>query len=520
MLEQVGSNSGGSMQSSVPDDYKRLMDKFKDLTVLQSAAAIIQWDMETKMPPAAYGLRSEQLALLSQIDHRMSTDPEIGPLLARLGGIEGLDSLAKRNVYLIKKMYDEKTKIPESLVKELAKQEVVAYSAWKSAKSKKDFSLFRPELEKIFELKMRVGEILMGVKGTRTVYDALLDIFEPKMTADSIAVTFEGLRNGLKSVISKYSGRATGADIALLKRKVPIDAQREISKALARFIGYDIEGPNAKGRIDETEHPFTTGYYDDVRITTHYYEEDCLSSLMSVLHEGGHAMYETSLPREWMYQPIGSACSYGFHESQSRFVENVVGRSPEFWGYFFPEFNRATGGAFSDAGADALVRAVNIVRPSKIRIEADEATYAMHIIIRFEIEQALFGGKISVAELPQVWNQKYRDYLGVEVENDAEGVLQDVHWSHGYFGYFPSYALGNIYAGMMIPKIDRDVPGWRDAIRRGSFSEVREWLRRNVHNHGNLYDPPDLLRKAAGGEVTPAPFLSYLDAKYSRVYGL
>jgi len=510
------------VDSALIDDYNRLMAKDKEIIILSSADSIIKWDMETKMPPGAFGLRSQQLALLSQIDHRMTTDPEIGNLLGRIERHpqhQDLSELQRRNVYLIRKFYDENIKLPEKLVAEMARQQAVAYETWKKAKTAKDFSMFKPDLEKMFELKRQSAEILMEPKGVKTPYDAMIDLFEPKVTQDIIARVFDELKGGLIPIIKKCVDSPVKPDTLILKRKVPVKAQEEISKSIARFIGYDIESEKARGRIDETEHPFTIGYYDDVRITTHYFEENFASSLFSVLHEGGHAMYDQNLKGEWIYQPVGAACSYGFHESQSRFVENMVGRSYEFWSYYLPELKRITGNALADVDLEGFVPAVNVVRPSKIRTEADEATYSLHVIIRFELERDLFAGKVTVGELPAVWNQKYRDYLGVEIENDSEGVLQDVHWAQGYFGYFPSYALGNIYGGQILYRMEKEMPQWRETLSKGNFHEVREWLVRNVHAYGNLYDPLDLLRRVTGEGITPKHFVDYLDSKYSKIYG-
>jgi carboxypeptidase Taq len=266
------------------------------------------------------------------------------------------------------------------------------------------------------------------------------------MSAQMIATVFEELRNGLVRIMNKCLDSPRQPDTSFLSRVVPVDMQRSISDELAEFIGYDVDSPSAGGRIDETEHPFTTGYYDDVRITTHYYETSLASSIFSILHEGGHAIYEQNLNSEWRYQPVGTGCSLGLHESQSRFVENIVGRSPEFWTYFYPKLRQLTGNTFSDIALEDFVKAINQVTPSKIRVEADEVTYCLHVIIRFEIEQDLIPGEISVAELPEIWNQKYKDYLGISIENDSEGVMQDTHWASGYFGYFPTYALGNVYS--------------------------------------------------------------------------
>jgi len=502
--------------------YKKLVEKTKYLIILQSAEAVVHWDMETMMPPKAIKLRSQQLELLSRIEHKMSTDPEIGTLLEgimRHQGYDKLDYVQKRNVYLIKKQYDEQTKLPEELVAEIARQEAIAVDVWKKAKAAKNFPMFRPELEKLVELKKKAAEILMEVKETATPYDALIDIFEPKMTAKTITKVFEELREGLVSLLRKCEATSKQPDVSILKRKVPIGIQRKISKTLAEFVGYYVESKEAGGRIDETEHPFTNGYYDDVRITTHYYEDYFASSLFSVLHEAGHAIYEQNLKQEWMYQPVGSGCSSGFHESQSRFVENIIGRSREFWVYFLPKMKEVTGNILSDVNLDKFVHAVNEVKPSKIRVEADEVTYCLHIIVRFNIERDLFAGKIMVKELPEIWNQSYKDYLGVDIKNDSEGVMQDTHWANGLYGYFPSYALGNIYSGQILAKMENGLPNWRKQIEKGNFSPVKNWLIKNVHNYGNLYDPPELIRKITGKELSVKPYLNYLNEKYSKLYG-
>jgi len=507
---------------SLISDYEKLLAKFKQILILQSAQSIVHWDMETKMPPKGIDLRSQQLALLSQIEHRMITDSEIGALLARIekhSDYQTMDELQRRNIYLARKQYDEQTKLPEALVVETARQQAIAVDVWKKAKAARNFSMFKPELEKLFDLKRKAADILMKVKKTATPYDALVDIYEPKMSSELIGKTFDELRTGLISILDKCLKAKRQPDPSILKRKVPVDVQREISNSLARLIGYDIESKNAGGRIDETEHPFTTGYFDDVRITTHYYEDNVAASLFSVLHEGGHAIYEQNLKHEWMYQPIGTGCSYGFHESQSRFVENIVGRSPEFWTHYFPQLKKLAGSALSDVGLEDFVRAINCVEPSKIRIRADEVTYGLHIIIRFEIERALFAGKVQVAELPEVWNQKYMDYLGVKIENDSEGIMQDTHWASGSFGYFPSYALGNIYSGQILSAMEKDLTDWRSLLSKGDFNSIKQWLSRNVYTYGNLYDPADLLRRITGEKINVRHYVGYLDAKFSKLYG-
>jgi len=503
-------------------NYDKLMAKTKDVITLSTVGSIVNWDMETKMPPKGIGLRSQQLALLSQIGHKMATDPEIEVWLSRIEKHRDYDTLSqlqRRNVYLIRKEYDEQTKLPEELVVETARQQAIAVDVWKKAKAAKNFAMFKPELEKLLELRKKAAEILMEVKGTATPYDALIDIFEPKMTAEMIAKIFRQLRGGLVSILQKCQDAPKKPDTSFSKRRVPQEIQQKISNELAGFIGYEVNSKNAGGRIDETEHPFTTGYYDDVRITTHYYEDNLASSLFSILHEGGHAIYGQNLNREWIFQPVGDGCSLGFHESQSRFVENIVGRSREFWQYFMPKLKHLTGNTFSNVALDDFVRAINEVRPSKIRVEADEVTYCLHVIIRFEIEQELIAGKISVADLPELWNRKYKEYLGLRIENDSEGVMQDTHWASGYFGYFPTYALGNIYSGQILEVMEKAIPSWRDELTKGTFSNIKEWLVQNVHRHGNLYDPPVLIKKIAGEEINVKPYLDYLNKKFSWVYG-
>jgi carboxypeptidase Taq len=502
--------------------YNGLMAKAKDQLVLGSASSVIYWDLETKMPPRGIQLRSQQLALLQKIEHRMITDPEIGKLIDKIvdhKDYSSLDQLQKRNVHLTKKEYDEATKLPEELVVETARQSAVTVDIWKKAKAAKDWKMFRPDLEKLYELKKKAADILMEVKGVATRYDALIDLFEPGMTSEDISRAFTGMREGLVKIIDKIRTAPRQPDTSFLSCKVPIDAQRKIGEAMSEIVGYDVKSDQAGGRIDETEHPFTTGYFDDVRITTHYHEDRFESSVFSVLHEAGHALYEQGLPHEWMYQPVGMGSSMGIHESQSRFVENMFGKSPEFWGHFLPKLNDLTGGILSGVSPDSFVHAINKVEPSKIRVEADEVTYGLHIIIRFEIERDLLADKMTIDDLPQEWNEKYREYLGVEVEDDSEGVMQDTHWANGMYGYFPSYSLGNIYGGQMLEKMAQEIPDYKGYIAKGSFKEIKGWLVENVHKYGNLYDPADLIKVITGDELRITPFLDYLDDKYSRLYG-
>ena len=510
------------MSTSIHSAYKKLLAKTKDLIILQSAEGIIHWDMETMMPPRAVEQRSLQLALLSRIKHKMSTARETGKLLDTIlkhPQYDTLSSVEKRNVHLIKKDYDEQTALPEKLVEETAKQQAVTVNTWKKAKAARNYALLKPELEKLVNLNRKAAEILMKVKATATPYDALIDAFEPKMTAPAITAVFNQLQKGLTTLLEKIQDTPNQPDTRMLSINVPVETQRQIAKALAEALDYDVASPNAAGRIDETEHPFTTGYYDDVRITTHYYPRNFASAIFSTLHEAGHALYEQGLPQKWKYQPIGSTCSYGIHESQSRFVENIIGRSREFWTGFLPKLKKTASPNLSSLKLDPFVHAINEVKPSKIRIEADEVTYSTHIIIRFQIESELFANKIEVNQLPEIWNQKYKECLGVNITNDSEGVMQDTHWASGLYGYFPSYALGNIYSGQMLARIKEDIPDWCSQLAAGNLKNIQRWMTENVHSQGDLYDPAELIRKITGKRLDAEPYLEYLKEKYSVLYG-
>jgi carboxypeptidase Taq len=510
------------MSTNIHSAYKKLLAKTKDLIILQSAEGIIHWDMETMMPPKAVEQRSLQLALLSRIKHKMSTARETGKLLNAIfkhSQYDTLSSIEKRNVHLIKKDYDEQTALPEKLVEETAKQQAVTVNTWKKAKAARNYALLKPELEKLVNLNRKAAEILMKVKETATPYDALIDAFEPKMTAATITAVFNQLQKGLTALLEKIQDAPNPPDTTMLGINVLVETQHQIAKALTEALEYDTASPNAAGRIDETEHPFTTGYYDDVRITTHYYPRNFASAIFSTLHEAGHALYEQGLPQEWKYQPIGSTCSYGIHESQSRFVENIIGRSREFWAGFFPKLKEIASPSLSSLKLDSFVHAINEVKPSKIRIEADEVTYSTHIIIRFQIESELFANKIEVNQLPEIWNQKYKECLGVNISNDSEGVMQDTHWASGLYGYFPSYALGNIYSGQMLARIKEDIPDWRSQLAEGNLKNIQRWLTENVHRQGDLYGPAELIRKITGKKLDAEPYLAYLKEKYSVLYG-
>lgn len=500
--------------------YNDLLLRIKNTYLMESAAGVIVWDLETYMPPKGIHLRSEQLALLRKLKHEMVTSSEFSSLLSRAEKEkDSLDEVGRKNLFLTRRYHDIAVKTPTELVGKIAQQQAVAVDTWKKAKTARNWKMFEPELDKMIELSKERYEIAKEVKNSKTLYDAMLDDFERNMTTAQVTKVFSQLKDGLIPLVGRCAEASAEMDTAFLTNKVPIETQRRIATDLSTLIGYDTTSEQAGGRIDETEHPFTSGYYSDVRITVHYYEDNLTSLVYTVLHEGGHALYEQNLNPDWQYQPVGNAASFGIHESMSRFVENVLGRTPEFWKYYLPRINNFTNGMFSDINPIDFTKAVNFVKPSKIRIEADEVTYSLHIIIRFEIERDLFADKISVSELPQVWNEKYEKYLGLRIDNDSEGVMQDTHWANGYYGYFPSYALGNIYDGQWVQQISKDMPDWISNIPKGNFNPIKRWLVDNIMHRASLYDPGELVKLVTGNELDAKPFLDFIEQKYSQLYG-
>ena len=496
------------------DNYKMLLERAKKIIIYTNVQSLLGWDFETQMPPKGGKQRSIQFSTLATDTHRMGTDPEVGKLIEKIkedGSYSSLSEEQQRNVYLIERDYKRATKLPTELVAEIASHQVVAIETWKKAKKEKNYSIFKPALEKGLELQMKRAHYLDPDKDP---YDVLLDTFEPKMDSVTITKLFDELKAGLVPLIKKTQESKIQPDVSLLKRPVPIELQKKISEDLAKIVHYDLD----KGSIDEAEHPFTTGYYDDVRITTHYYENEFDNSFFSVVHEAGHGIYGQNLSSDYVYQPIGQSASLGIHESQSRFIENIICRSKEFWEFYFPRLNEITKNIFADVNLDAFVHAINMIKPSKVRVTADEITYCLHVIIRFEIERDLISKKLSLEDLPAAWNKKYKDYLDVDIENDSEGVLQDIHWAGGAFGYFPTYALGNIYNAHQLHVLRKDMPDYDELVRSGNLKPIIEWLTEKVHRPSNLYDPADLMQRITGESVNPQYFIEYLEKKYSVLY--
>jgi carboxypeptidase Taq len=495
--------------------YKKLLSKMKEIEVIGQIGQLLGWDQEVMMPRGSVMQRSEQQAYIAGLAHMKQTDPEIGKLLKEIKenpDYENLSYQEKRNIYLIQRDYDRATKIPAEFVEEYTKATVVAVEKWKEAKGNEDYDAFKPHLEKMFELTKKYANYL---NPNLPPYEVLLDLYEPGMNIEKYNAIFDPLRDATVELLSKINNSEKKPDLSLIRREVPIDMQEKLSIELMKLLNFDMD----KGRIDPSAHPFTGGQYDDIRITTRYTLDDFTGSLFAVMHETGHGCYEQNLPQNLRYQPIGNYCSMGVHESQSRFYENIIGRSKSFWWFYFEKFKEQMGGVFDDVSYDDFILAVNAVQPSFIRVEADEVTYNLHIILRFEIERDLFEGKIKVDNLPNVWNAKMKDMLGVDVDKVSNGVIQDIHWSGGSFGYFPTYTLGNVYGAQFFAKLVEDIPDWNEKLEKGDITSLTDWLTENVHQKGNIYNPPELVKEVTGEEPDPKYLIKHLNDKYSYLYG-
>ncbi len=488
------------------DTYEELMEVYKDISIIGEIGSQLSWDQNTYMPKKAAAMRGGQGAFLSKLFHRKITDPKVGKLISTLEG-ENLDQNKNAVVREIRRIYDRKTSIPEELEAEIASLEPLSMQTWVEAKKKGDFKIFAPHLEKMLELKKEYAD---KVGYPNIPYDALLEDFEPYTRTSQVTEVFERLRKKLVPIIETIV--SSGKEIISFSGNYPIASQEEYYKKILTDMGYDFEG----GRLDPTEHPFTIGSGDDTRITTHYYENDPRPALFSCIHEGGHALYEQGFLREHMHSPLGEFCSLGIHESQSRMWENIIGRSLPFWKHYYPGMKNAFP-SLSSMDLDTFYRAINQVRPSLIRVEADEATYNLHILIRFEIEIDIFNGKLDVNEIPQAWNDKYEQYLGIRPENDGVGCLQDVHWSMGAFGYFPTYSLGNLYSSQFFDRMTKDIDV-KDLMGRGELRPILSWLRTNIHHRGKLYPASELVKVVTGRSLNEDHFIEHLKSKYGKIY--
>jgi carboxypeptidase Taq len=497
--------------------YESLVAHARETAKLNSIAGLLEWDERTKMPPAGGEYRAEQISYLAGEIHKRQTDPRVGEWLAELaGGPLAADphSDAGTVIRQLRRQYDKKTRLPQALVEELSRTAVLGQQLWVEARATDDFARFRPLLEKTLELKRQEAAAL-GY--TATPYDALLDDYEPGATTAEVSATLAGLRDALTPLVGQIVSSGRQPDGAVLKREFPVDRQEAFGKAAAAAIGFDF----AAGRLDVTDHPFCGGAGPrDVRITTRYNAHDFGDAFFSILHEAGHGLYEQGLPAEHFGLPTGEAASLGIHESQSRLWENQVGRSRAFWEYFYPQAQAAFPSALGDVSLEAFHFAVNEVRPSLIRVDADEVTYNLHVLIRFELERAMIENDLQARNLPGAWREKYDKYLGVAPPSDADGALQDVHWSAGLFGYFPTYSLGNLYAGQFFARAAQELCDLPAAFRRGEFGPLLEWLRAKIHRRGQRWKASELAVDVTGQPLSHGPWIDAMRAKYGELYRL
>ncbi len=488
--------------------YQEITQKAADLN---NAAAVLGWDQETYMPPKGYAARGRQLATLATQAHSLLTSDSYGALLKELNATQDLTDVQAANVRLSLEDYEKAARLPEDFVAKLTQASSTALHAWTQARKQKDYSIFAPELKQMIELKKQQTE-LYGYNAHP--YDSLLDDYEKGATTGLLDGVFSQLRNDLPPILSAIAG-APQVDDSIFSQHFPRDLQWSFSLDVLKAIGYDFDA----GRQDYSEHPFTTSFAPtDVRVTTRVSENDLASLLWSSIHEGGHALYEQGLPDTQYGMPLGAAASLSIHESQSRLWENCVGRGLSFWKHFYPVLQHRFPDQLGGVSLDAFYAGMNKVQPSLIRTEADELSYHFHVMIRYEIEKGLLEGSIAVEDLPAVWNEKYRQYLGITPPDNVQGILQDVHWSHGSFGYFPTYSLGSFYAAQFWEEANKVLPNLRDEIEGGRFESLLHWLRQGVHLHGRRYRSEELCQQLTGRRLDMSSFMRYAREKYAGIY--
>jgi carboxypeptidase Taq len=495
--------------------YQGLAAISKELAILNSIGSVLSWDRETNMPMRGANTRAEQNAYLSGQGHRLLTDPRVGELLsAAEAGDWGADPYSDEcaNLREWRHDYDRATKIPTSLVEEMSRTAVLAQAVWTEARRKSEFALFQPHLAKLIDLARQSA----GYIGyTETPYDALLDEYEPGETTAHVRQIFGALREELVPLVQAVTSSPTQPRTDILNRDYPIDRQKLFGEAAAAALGYNLMG----GRLDIVTHPFCIGIGPgDVRITTRYTQNFFNEGFFGILHEAGHGLYEQNLSAAAFGTPLGDAVGMGIHESQSRLWENFVGRGLAFWRHFFPRAQQTYPAALGDVSLHDFYFAVNTVSPSFIRVEADEVTYNLHIMLRFEIEQAIINGDLSVGDIPATWNELFKKYVGLKVPNDSLGCLQDVHWSFGGFGYFPTYALGTLYAAQFFDAARKAIPDLENRFATGDFSALLDWLRTNIHQHGKRYRSRELVERVTGQPPSHRPLMDYLRRKYGELY--
>jgi carboxypeptidase Taq len=493
--------------------HDALLERLAQVRDLDRAAAVLGWDQQCFMPPGGAEARASQLATLRKLSHRILVAEETARLLEQAErDAAGLpeDSDERATLRVVRRDFDREAKLPARLVEALARETALGHEVWVRAREASDFAAFAPTLERILELTREMAGHLGG--GSRP-YDALLDLYEPGVGTAEVERVFAELRPGLAALVRETAARPP-IDDSVLRRDYDEAAQGEACDWFARRLGYDFE----RGRQDPTVHPFCTSFGPgDVRITTRFDRNWLPCALMGTIHETGHALYEQGLSGDG---PLDAAAGFGVHEGQSRLWENVVGRSRAFWTAFYPEVQRRFPAALRDVPLETFFRAVNRVQPSFIRVEADEVTYNLHILVRFELELALLDGRLAVRDAPAAWNAKMEEHLGIVPPDDAQGILQDVHWSSGSFGYFPTYTLGNLMAAQLYERAVEERPSIPEELARGETATLLGWLREKIHRPGRRWLPAELIRRATGRPLEAAPFLRHLDAKIRPLYGL
>lgn len=497
--------------------YAKCVAHARETALLGSIESVLGWDERTQMPAAAGAYRAEQMTLVSGLVHERWTSAEFADLLhSATEANDEADPAAEESATLreLGRQRDRRIRLPKRLVEEITRATVLAQQAWVEARAANDFAGFRPHLEHVLSLKREEADTL-GYERCR--YDALLEDYEPGAITAEVAEVLSALEAELVPLVAAIVESRRQPDRQLLARAFPVDAQERFARAASAQLGFDYD----RGRLDVSAHPFCSGLGPhDCRLTTRYDEHDFNNAFFGVLHEAGHGMYEQGLPDEHFGLPLGSAVSLGIHESQSRLWENLVGRSRAFWQYFFPRAQREFGAALAGVDFDDFYFAVNDVRRSLIRTEADEATYNLHICVRFELERALLDGGLAVADLPAAWNERYAQRVGVRPDNNANGVLQDIHWSAGLFGYFPTYTLGNLYAAQFFRQAVRDTGGMDAYFSRGEFRPLLDWLRDRIHGHGQRFSAPELVERVTGEPLSHQPLMAHLRGKLEPLYGL
>jgi carboxypeptidase Taq len=494
-------------------DYEKYKTQLRRLADINFASAVLSWDQETYMPPKGADHRASQLATLAGLAHAQATDKALGELLENLQADASLDLVQKNNVTHSLRTFKKTQKYSAEFVEALSRAISEAFQAWQTAKKENSFAHFAPHLEKLVALRREECEFV-GYESHP--YDALLDEYEPGLTTAEVEKLFDEVRTDLVPFVKAIAACKQNSN-AVLQKNYAKDKQWEFGLHLLRIMGYDFDA----GRQDISMHPFTINFgSNDVRVTTRVDENDLADMVTGSVHEGGHALYEQGLPESEYGLPSGEAVSLGIHESQSRLWENNVGRSLEYWNAVWPELKKLFPEQTADTTAHTFFEALNVVQPSFIRVNADELTYHFHIMIRFEVEKALIEGSLAVNDVPAFWNKRYKDYLGIDVSSDAEGCLQDVHWSHGSFGYFPTYSLGSFYAAQFYSAAEKAIPTLTQQISNGDLLPLREWLRENIHQYGKQFSASELCERISGEPLQFSYFMNYARKKYAHLYAI